>query len=344
MNEVCEKDIKIHYNLLGHSGQTEVRTFTNGGRSNFVYGADNFVKLASKLNETESVYLGINQRTMWGKSTKDVIGLNAFYFDIECEGHTTEFKNDAFILSLKVFNELTSAGLKPVLADSGGGYHIFLGLDSEIVIDDSNRDLIWDLLHRVKEKYINIRTEKSIIDITNVSIGRTERIIGTFNHRHGVMSKWLTKPVKTETSKFVAWLHSLPIPKVHEPEQSGIGEIPVGTLSCMILEYACSNKLPEGSRNQIICPNFMATNPTSEQIDAFASAQQMDINEVVSWAKSDCWKGKFYCAQLRKYANQNELGYLCQICNSIKKQSKDDIVINLDEASGTQPQEPLILL
>ena len=344
MNKTNQKDILIHYNLLGHSAQTEIRTFSNGGKSHFVFGKNNFIKLVSKLNETESVYVGINQRTWWGNSTKDVIGLNAFYFDIECEGHSTEFKSDAFILSLKVFNELIRSGLNPMLADSGGGYHIFIGLDSEIVMDKSNRVLIADLLKRVKAKYKKIRTKKSIIDIANVSIGKTERIIGTFNYRHGVMSKWLTAPMKTSTSKFISWLHSLPVPKENKPKQTGIGEIPINTLSCMVLEYACSNKLPIGARNQIVCPNFMATNPTSEQIEAFANTQEMDINAVTGWTKSDSWKGEFYCSQLRKYANQNELGYLCQICNSVKKQSKGDIIINHDEVSDKQPQEPLILL
>jgi len=245
MIEVNEKDITIHYNLLGHSDQTEVRTFSNGGKSNFVLGVKNFVKLVSELNQKESVYLGINQRTWWGKSTKDVIGLNAFYFDIECEGHTTEFMSDSFILALKVFNELKREELEPVLAESGGGYHIVLGLDSEIVIDDNNRDTIEELLNRVKGKYKNIRTKKSIIDIRNVSLGKTERIIGTFNYRHGVFSRWLTAPRKTITSNFIRWLQSLPIPEKHESEQTGIGEIPIGTMDCLLLEYACSNKLPE---------------------------------------------------------------------------------------------------
>jgi len=344
MNNTIEKDIIIHYNLLGHKGQTEVRIFSNGGKSNFVSGVDNFVRLVSKLNEKENVYLGINQRTWWGKSTSDVVELNAFYFDIECADHSTEFKSDSYILALRVFNDLLSSGLAPVLADSGGGYHIFIGLDSEVVIDDANREMIEELLNRVKYKYKEIKTEKSIIDIRNVSLGKTERIIGTYNYRHGVTSKWLTLPKKTNTSNFINWLHSLPIPVIPIPEKTGIGEVPIDALDCMVLEYACSNKLPEGSRNQVVCPNFMATNPTDEQISAFSNAQDMDMGAVMGWAKSERWKGQFYCPQLRKYANENGIGYLCQICQSYKKQDREEIVFNHDEVSDTQSQEQIILL
>jgi hypothetical protein len=341
MIQACEEDLITHYRLLGHTAQTEIRIFSGRGSSFFVSNCDDFVRCVSGLNNTENVYCGINQREDYGKDTSKVRFLNSFYFDIEGHKHTTESKCDSYFLTLCLYNELISSGLYPVIADSGGGYHIFISLSVPIEINDETGKLISRSMERIKSHYKGVQTMLSKIDIVNVSISKVERVIGTYNYRHGVMSRWLTDHWVTDTSKFLEWIDKLTYED--KPIIKSANNKDMKTLGCAILEYALSNKLPEGQRNQVVCPNFMATNPSKSQVESFASTQEMNVGEVSGWLKSREWKGYFSCPQMRNYALRHCLSYMCEMCYSEKKLRRSEIVLYGSNSSDKQAQGRLIL-
>lgn len=334
-------DIEKHYDLLDHGGQTEIRIFSSMGKSYFVDNRKEFADTVKILNRKEGVHCGTNQRKDYGKKNEDVIMLNGFYFDIEGRTHELKSKTDSYILALRLYNHLTDKKLRPILADSGGGYHLHISLSSPIKVDYKTRPKIERGMKRIKHNYRKVRSEESKVDITDVSLCKLERIIGTYNHRHGICSGWITRLVKTPTHRFMQWVNQLKDPPKRKKVKSDVSENP---FECMLLEYSLSNKLPDGERNQVVCPNFMAVNPTREQVKMFSKVQNMNIGEVEGWKKCKSWKGEFNCPQLKSYAKRNDLFYLCRFCMSGKKK-RNNIIIDKTkkQASYKQPRERLIL-
>ena len=92
---------------------------------------------------------------------------------------------------------------------------------------------------------------------------------------------------------------------------------------CGILRLAMERKFPEGQRNRVLAPNFMALDPEEWQIRKLAQVQEMSLTDIVGWRRAGCFRKYFSCGQVRKYAESLGLGEICKKCfNSRKKGEK----------------------
>ncbi len=86
---MIEKNIKSYYNLLNHKKQTEIRILkpskdfkkSESTKSFFINSLDNFMQICKKYNKHYNIYVGINERTDKGTTSKDAKGLGTFEED-----------------------------------------------------------------------------------------------------------------------------------------------------------------------------------------------------------------------------------------------------------------------
>lgn len=88
-------------------------------------------------------------------------------------------------------------------------------------------------------------------------------------------------------------------------------------IKCLVCEHALTHRFPEGARNQVLAPNFMALNPSHAEVEQLAETQGMNIREITGWKACGSFQGNFNCKQLQDYVTDyNIWDDVCKKCGN----------------------------
>ncbi len=84
---------------------------------------------------------------------------------------------------------------------------------------------------------------------------------------------------------------------------------------CLIMLEAMKRKFPEGKRNLILAKNFVALNPSPEEVQQLSKAQEnLKTSEIEGWFYTKTFNKEFNCVEVSKYAQEIGLEGLCENC------------------------------
>ncbi len=322
-NDFNEHAARLHYRALQHggimSGQTEIRVFDKqyfNGKSWFVYSENEFIERSKILHkEKVRIYIGNNQRSTNKKTDIEVIALNALPVDIDGNPHTIENKPFCLELLRKYDTYMMQQGLPLSVGETAAGYCPYIFFDKPIEITDKNRQEIRELIQTFKEFVCKtFKHDKAEIDPVCFNLSRVTKEIGSFDFNRGGKTGWVREPVFVSTEKFFKLVKTLPQAKVQSIENYDTST----PKTCAFCEYALKNQLKGKQRYGRVAPSMSAyirdlpnKEALQKQYQAVQDPSRPDVNALASWDRKP---SKFWCGQLRHYAEENGLKTICEKC------------------------------
>ena len=319
--EFNEADARLHYKFLQHAGegQTEIRVFDppyKEGRSFFVWNENEFIDVCKKLHsEGVREYLGVNMRSINKKSDADVTALNGVSVDIDGIPHDVSTKPFCLELLREYDTYMQKQKLPLSIGETAAGYCPYIFLDKPIQINKDNQQEVRNYLFAIKGFLCaKFKREKAEIDPTGFNPSRVTKIIGSFDFSRNGSTRWLRKPVFVKTENFLAWVKSLPEVEIR-PGKNHDTQVPK---KCAFCEHALTHKINEGGRYRRVAPSLAAyvrNSPNKEalhrQFQQVQDPSRPDVDSLSSWDRKP---SKFWCGQLRHFAEEARLGKICNGC------------------------------
>jgi len=299
---LTKNDICKYYKLLNHSNETEIRVF-KPAKSIHINSEQNFLKAVIEQNKSQNVYAGLNERCKDGTKKVDVLFFNALLCDIDIVKGASKAQGRE--VADKVFAFLKSKGAVASLADSGSGYHILIPTTIKAGTETQRTAIEEKMKALGKMLAGKFDSEFAFVDQAVFELARLSKVIGTHDFKSGNETKFIEYNGWSNNIAFFKWVESLPGKKKKKTKNKA-----VKPSHCAFIEYACNHKLPEGERNQSVCPNIMALVP--DRASEFAEVQEMLLSDVVGWDDAE-----FNCKQLQNFNTKHKLG-ICENCKMSK--------------------------
>lgn len=183
-----EENIKQTWRFLAHERETEIRVIDPKGekkpQSYFVHKENEFIEVCKRLNAEYNLYAGINERSLGGTTSKEVISVKTVVVDIDPirinaplgkkDASNQEELNEAEKIADQIIKDLTALGFQaPTKCLSGNGIQLWFAFP-KIEITNTNRQ---ETENKVKQFIENLQKKYNNDKVKIDQIGDLARII-----------------------------------------------------------------------------------------------------------------------------------------------------------------------